>query len=88
MLGSSVRRVPAAALRGLTAGGRPSLLALFVEALEGCLGHDDFAAHFKCLRQTLLFQAVGGDGERHAADGADVGGDVFAGLAVAAGDAA
>ena len=69
-------------------GRRQALaLALLVEPLKGGLGHDHFAAHFKGLRQAGFLEPLGGDGERHAANGADVGGDVFADLAVAAGDA-
>ena len=57
MLGSRVRRVPAAALRGLTAGGEALLLALLVQALECRFGHDSLAADFKCLREAGLLQA-------------------------------
>ena len=69
-------------------GGRKALLLLLlVQAQEGCFGHDHFAADFECLREAELLQLSAEDGQRHTADGADVGGDVFAGLAIAAGDA-
>lgn len=61
-------------------------LALFIHALESFFGHDDFAADFECLGQFCLLEASGGDAEGYAADGADVGGDVFSSLSVAAGN--
>ena len=47
---------------------------------------DDFAADFEVLREACCFEFGGGDVQRDAADGADVGGDVFADGSVAAGD--
>ena len=67
--------------------GRQSFaLALLVQALEGGFGHHHFAAHLECLplRERTFRSWSLRNAERHAADGADVRGDVFAGLAVAA----
>ena len=71
-------------------GGRLEALgfAFFVGFAEGGQGHDDFAADFEGRRDVGLFQLRGGDGERDGADGADVGGDVFADGSVAASEAA
>jgi hypothetical protein len=65
--------------------GEPGGLALLVQPLEGLGGHDDFAAHLELRRQPRFFQRRRRDGERHGADGAHVGGDLLAHLAVAAG---
>lgn len=59
--------------------GEAFLLAVGVEFLEGGVGHDDFSAGFE-------LGAVAADFEGEAADGAGVGGDVFAFGAVAAGE--
>ena len=56
-------------------------LALAVEVGEGLLGHEDFAAYFEAGRG--IFQQGKGDG----GDGAEVVGNVFAAVAVAAGGA-
>ncbi len=39
---------------GIDGRGQALALALFVEALEGGFGHDDFAADFECLRYSRL----------------------------------
>ena len=64
---------------GVGVAGEAFLLAVGVEFLEGGVGHDDFATGFKV-------GAVAADFEGEAADGAGVGGDVFAFGAVAAGE--
>ena len=51
MLGSRVRNVPAAELRGFDEDGEAVALAFFVDAQKGCFRHYDFAANFNCLRQ-------------------------------------
>ena len=72
---------------GVDGEGQSLLLALLIQALERSFGHDYLATDFESLRESDLVERLGRNGERDAADGADVGGDVLAGLAVAAGDA-
>ncbi len=63
-------------------------LALFVEQEKARNGHDDLAADLKGRGQAGGGEASRGDDERDRADGADVGSDVLADRAVAAGEAA
>ena len=69
-------------------GGQSLLLALLVQALECSFGHDYLAADFESLREADLPKCFGRNSERHAADGSHIRGDIFANLAVAAGDSA
>ena len=70
-------------------GGRQTLgHALLVHLDEGCLWEDNFASDFEVLRQARGFQLCCGDAKRDGADGADVGGDIFADSAIAAREAA
>ena len=76
--GSSWRSEPAAAFRGLAKVRPPGLGLAGVERGEVGVAHVDLAAHLEdrpARRQP----------SRDVGDGADVGGDVLAGLAVAAG---
>jgi hypothetical protein len=67
-------------IAGVGVEGLAVLLALFVEAIEGVAGHDDFAADLKGLLE--------GDAQGQATDGTGVFGDILAGKPVAAGDGA
>ena len=64
------------------------LLLLFIQGFEGAQRHDDFSAHFKIRRQAQFLQLRGIHAQRDRADRAHIRGDVFAGRAVAARDAA
>ena len=88
MLGSSVRMVPAAALRGLAAGAMPAASRSSFICGRRPAGMTTSPRTSKSLGQAGGLEAFGGDVERDGADGADVGGDVFADGAVAARDAA
>ena len=71
--------------RGVARIGEGAFAALglpFVEALEGCTAHVDFAAHFEGVGKGLGPDVLGNVG-----DGADIGRDVLALIAVAAGGA-
>lgn len=80
--GSSWRTEPAAALRGLAEGGQASGLLLLVEPAEGVEGHVHLAADLDPPRHRPLAIA---QAQGQAADGAQVGRHVLAGLAVATG---
>ena len=73
---------PAAELRGLTNARETGLQALLVEARERGERQVDLAAHLHHRRRVVDEQP-----QRHGADGPQVGGDVLAHLAVAAGGA-
>jgi len=64
---------------GVGVAGEAFLLAVGVEFLEGGVGHDNFPAGFELVSDSADF-------EGEAADGAGVGGDVFAFGSVAAGE--
>ena len=72
MRGSSWRRLPAAALRGLTKTFSPRACGLCIHALEAGDRHEDLAAHLEQRRRRAA------QPQRHAADRADVGRDVLA----------
>ena len=77
--------MPAAELRGLTKRRQALALSFFVGAQKCLLRHHHFAAHLKCLRQAEpSSSSSAGMADRHAANRADVGRDVFADLPVAA----
>ena len=78
MLGSSRRRDPAAALRGLAKRGRPCSSRSANQAIEGLAVHDHLAAHFERLGSRSTRR-----GRERIVRG--VFGDVFARRAVAAG---
>ena len=63
------------------------LLALFVQSQECGFGHHRLAANFKGRRQVEFSQLFSRNGQRDATNGANIRGDILAGLAVAARDA-
>ncbi len=87
MLGSSVRMVPAAALRGLAAGAMPEATRSSFICSKALLREDDFAADFEALRQMRGFELCGADVKGDAADGADVRSHILTCGPVAARDA-
>ena len=80
MAGSFWRSEPAAELRGLAKIGVAGGLLPLVEREEGLLGHVDLAAHLADLGHVAALQLL-----RHVLERADIGGDVLALGAVAAG---
>ena len=80
MLGSFWRSEPAAELRGLAKDGVVRRLLALVELEESGLGHVDLAAHLADFRHVLALELL-----RHFLQRLDIGGDVLALGAVAAG---
>ena len=76
MRGSSWRSEPAAKLRGLAKVGLPASAWRALSAAKSCMAHIDLAARLEDLRRA-------GQAVRDGLDGADVGGDVLALVAVA-----
>ena len=80
MAGSFCRSEPAAELRGLTKSSLARRFLPLVQREERLLGHVDLAAHLADFRHVLALEAL-----RHLLDRLDIGGDVLAFGAVAAG---
>ena len=80
MDGSFWRSEPAAELRGLAKGASPRLDLLLVQREKRLLGHVDLAAHLADVGHVAAFQLL-----RNVLQRADIGGDVLALRAVAAG---
>ena len=82
MAESSWRSEPAAALRGLANRRSPPFGLALVEPLKGGAAHIDLAAHLERIGEAACLDRLG-----DVADGADIGRDVLALIAVAAGRA-